>query len=148
MKFADLQHDPVQNYQFDLQKFMRFEGKTGPYILYAAVRILSIISKAKEAGIKKGPISVDLLNEERELVLSLTRFEDCIVRAYDNLSPHILCDYAFDLAQKFSRFYQSSHILNEKNSETQSSRMAIVEKTLEALQTLMYLLGIHIPEKM
>jgi len=148
LKFADLQHDPVQNYQFDLQKFMRFEGKTGPYILYAAVRIQSVILKAQEAGIEKGLIQETLLPEERDLVLSLTRFEDYILRAYDRLSPNVLCDYAFELAQKFSRFYQSAHILNEKDPLIQSSRLTIAEKTLAVLQTLTHLLSIQIPEKM
>lgn len=148
LKFADLQHDPIQNYQFDLQKFMRFEGKTGPYILYAAVRIQSVIKKAIEAGIQKGPIQEVLLDEERDLVLALTRFEDYILRAYDKLSPNILCDYAFDLAQKFSRFYQSAHILNESDKVVQSSRLSIAEKTLKTLQTLTDLLSISIPEKM
>lgn len=148
LKFADLQHDPVQNYQFDLQKFMRFEGKTGPYILYAAVRIQSVILKAQEAGIQKGPIQEVLLEEERDLILALTRFEDYILRAYDRLSPNVLCDYAFELAQKFSRFYQSAHILNEKDPAIQSSRLTIAEKTLAVLQTLTQLLSIQIPEKM
>ncbi len=148
LKFADLQHDPIQNYQFDLQKFMRFEGKTGPYILYAAVRIQSVIKKAIEAGIEKGPIQDVLLDEERDLVLALTRFEDYILRAYDKLSPNILCDYAFELAQKFSRFYQSAHILNEPDKAIQSSRLSIAEKTLGTLQTLTDLLSISIPEKM
>lgn len=148
LKFADLQHDPVQNYQFDLEKFMRFEGKTGPYILYAAVRIQSMLQKTTQAGLKAGPIQNTLLPEERALVLALTRFEDYIMRAYDKLSPNILCDYAFDLAQKFSRFYQAAHILNEKNLEFQSSRITIVEKTFKALESLTNLLGLDIPPKM
>lgn len=148
LKFADLQHDPVQNYQFDLEKFMRFEGKTGPYILYAAVRIQSMLQKAAQAGLKAGPIQDTLLPEERALVLALTRFEDYIMRAYDKLSPNILCDYAFDLAQKFSRFYQAAHILNEKNLEIQSSRITIAEKTFKALESLTHLLGLDIPPKM
>ena len=148
LKFADLQHDPVQNYQFDLEKFMRFEGKTGPYLLYAAVRIQSMLQKVEDAGIQPGSIQEDLLPEERSLALALTRFEDYIVRAYDKLSPNILCDYAFDLAQKFSRFYQAAHILNEKNLKIQSSRVSIAQKTLDALEKLTHLLSLDIPERM
>lgn len=148
LKFADLQHDPVQNYQFDLQKFMRFEGKTGPYILYAAVRMQSMLQKAKESGIKGDVIVPELLPEERELVLALSRFEDFILRSYERLTPHILCDYAFELAQKFSRFYQVAFILGEKDKKLQSSRMSITEKTLACLRRLTYLLNIDIPERM
>ena len=148
IKFADLQHDPVQNYQFDIEKFMKFEGKTGPYILYAGVRMRSMLQKIRESGLKEGPILPTLLPEERELVLSLTRFDDYVLRAYEKLSPHILCDYAFDLCQKFSRFYQVAYILNEKDKTLQGSRISITKKTLEVLENLTGLLGIDIPEKM
>lgn len=148
LKFADLQHDPIQNYQFDLEKFMKFEGKTGPYILYAGVRMQSMLLKAKEAGFQEGEIVSDLIQEERDLALVLTRFNDYIMRAYEKLSPHILCDYVFDLCQKFSRFYQSAHILNEKNKALQGSRIKMTKKALAALEKLSYLLGIDIPEKM
>jgi arginyl-tRNA synthetase len=148
LKFADLQHDPIQNYQFDLEKFMKFEGKTGPYILYAGVRMQSMLQKATDAGLEAGDIVAALGPTERDLVLALTRFDDYIMRAYEKLTPHILCDYAFDLCQKFSRFYQNAHILNEKDKTLQGSRISITKKALSVLQKLSHLLGIDIPERM
>lgn len=148
LKFADLQHDPVQNYQFDINKFMRFEGKTGPYILYAAVRIQSMLQKAKDASIEAGAIHPDLMPEERDLALALTRFEDYILRAYDRLAPNVLCDYAFDLAQKFSRFYTNAPIIKEVDPAKKSSRLSLAEKTLNILKILTNILGIQIPERM
>lgn len=147
LKFADLQHDPTQNYQFDVQKFMRFEGKTGPYLLYAAVRIKSLLRKAeiKESDLK---ITTPLNEFERDLGITLSKFEEYIHRSYDKLAPNVLCDYAFDLAQKFSRFYQECPVMKDCDDATKLSRLKLSALTLQQLDIIAGLLGLQIPERM
>lgn len=149
LKFADLQHDPKQNYQFSIEKFMRFEGKTGPYLQYASVRIQAMMDKARVEEIAAAPILADdLSSEERELLLHLVRTSEYIDQAVATLAPHIICDAAFTLAQSFSRFYQNCPLLQEKNKDKQGSRLSLVQLTYQTLSLYLGLLGIEIPKKM
>lgn len=150
LKFADLQHDPKQNYQFSLDKFMRFEGKTGPYLLYAAVRIKSILRKGGrlQSGADLMPIEIDLNADERSLLLMLVRFPEIIDMAAAQYAPNILCAYIFELAQCFSRFYQSSPVLTINDIPTRESRLTICALTLNTLLLILDLLGIDVPERM
>ena len=147
LKFADLQHDPSQNYVFDLDKFMRFEGKTGPYLLYAIVRIKSILRKAQEANITKGDISIE--HEcEKELALVLAQFPDVIARAYEKRRPNMLCEYAYTIAQTFSKFYNACHVVGADTAGQKASRVALCNLTQRHLEKLLKLIGITIPERM
>jgi arginyl-tRNA synthetase len=146
LKFADLQHNPVQNYQFDLKKFMSFEGKTGPYLLYAVVRMTSILKKTKS---KARPLkNKNFLPQEREVLLKSLQAEDFFDRAFEAMSPHILCDYAFSLAQSFSRFYQACPILSEEDADKKETRIFLCAQVLEKLKTTLNLLGITPVSKM
>lgn len=147
LKFADLQHDVSQNYLFDLAKFTRFEGKTGPYLLYAAVRIQSILRKAGEAGHRAGPLMIQA-DREKELAFLLTQFPEVIARTYNKMRPNILCDYAYALAQTFSRFYTDCHVLGAETPELLSSRLRLCAMTHAYLTTVLGLIGITIPERM
>lgn len=147
LKFADLQHDRTQNYQFDLDKFMRFEGKTGPYILYAGVRIRSIIRKAQEAGIGTGEILCNA-PQERELLLKLLQINEVYWRAYESRMPSVLCEYMYDIAQLFSKFYQACHVVTEQDKIKAKSRLSICKLTLAVLEQTTSLVGMQIPERM
>ena len=147
LKFADLQHDRTQNYQFDLDKFMRFEGKTGPYILYAGVRIRSIIRKAEEAGLSASTILCQA-PQERELLLKLLQINEVYWRAYDSRMPSLLCEYMYDVSQLFSKFYQSCHVVTESDKQKAESRLSICQLTLAVLKQTAELVGIQIPERM
>ncbi len=147
LKFADLQHNPLQSYQFDLNKFMSFEGKTGPYLLYAVVRLKSILEKAPPPPLHlsaEQPLSAP----ERGLALTLLNGADHVKWAYERMSPHILCDYAFEVAQKFSRFYQNCPILAEENSEVKGRRILLCVQTLRVLEDLLEILGFSAPDRM
>ncbi|MFN7662656.1 MAG: arginine--tRNA ligase [Alphaproteobacteria bacterium] len=146
LKFADLQHNPVQNYQFDLKKFMSFEGKTGPYLLYALVRIRSILEKSDQATTL--PDSLGLLPVERLLFLKTMQAEEAFEKAYKNLAPHLICDYAFDLAQIFSRFYQECNVINENNQDKKAIRLFLCKQAFQKLSLALNLLGIEPVERM
>lgn len=148
LKFADLSNHRVSDYIFDLGRFTRFEGKTGPYLQYAAVRMQSILNKARDAGFEPAARVVVHTPEERNLILQLLALPNAMSGAEHNRAPNILCDYVFTLAQIFSRFYTAHHIMSETDAGLRSTRLALVALTLAVLSTVLTLLGIEIPARM
>ena len=147
IKFADLQNQRQSDYVFDLDRMTAFEGKTGPYLLYQAVRIKSLLRKAEEQGAAIGDqYLVD--DADRALSLLLTELPDHFAGALKNYAPHVLCDYAFKLAQEFSSFYGNCHILSEENEALRGSRLKLCAQTHAQLTFVLGLLGIEIPERM
>jgi arginyl-tRNA synthetase len=147
IKFADLQNQRTTNYIFDLDRFMTFEGKTGPYLLYAAVRIKSILRKAADAQLKPGAVQIDLPTE-RNLALALDAFDGALRAAYDKRAPHFLCDHVYSLAQAFSSFYAEAPIMQEPDAAKQASRLALASATLAQIEISLDLLGVSAPERM
>ena len=147
IKFADLQNYRTTNYVFDLDRFTSFEGKTGPYLLYAAVRVKSLMRRAAEAGVEPGPISAEAA-EERDLVLALDAFGAALEQACENRAPNAICDHAFTLAQAFSKFYSACPILSAGTDAVKRSRLALAEATLKQLELCLGLLGLEAPERM
>jgi arginyl-tRNA synthetase len=147
LKFADLSNHRIANYVFDLDRFMRFEGKTGPYLLYAAVRIKSILRKAEAQGDLPGAIQIPAPGE-RDLILALGDLPNAVMDAYRERAPNKIADYAFGLAQTFSGYYANFHILSEQDKALLRSRLALCAVTLRALELSLSLLGIEVPERM
>lgn len=147
LKFGDLQHDRVHDYIFDIAKFSRFEGKTGPYLLYAAVRIKSLLKQAENRGFTSSPLK-EINTSTRTLSLLLLQFPDAINHTADRYLPSILCDYTYQLAKEFSRFYTNCHILSEENIDTRGGYLMLTELTLKILETTLNILGIESPERM
>jgi len=148
LKFADLQNQRMTNYIFDPERFTAFEGKTGPYLLYAAVRIKSILRKADAQGASAGDI---IITEpaETSLALSLDAFGRALMMASEKYAPHILCDHVFRLAQSFSRFYTDCPILaGDTPPDVKASRLALAQTTLRQLEHCLHILGIQAPERM
>ena len=147
IKFSDLSNVRTTNYIFDLDRFISFEGKTGPYLLYAAVRVKSLARRAEAEGVKPGPIAIEL-DAERALVLALDGFNDALRGAYDKRMPHILCEHAYALAQAFSGFYAAAPVLVESDPVKKASRLGLALATLKQLELVLGLIGIDIPERM
>jgi arginyl-tRNA synthetase len=147
IKFADLSHVRTTDYVFDLERFSTFEGKTGPYLQYAAVRIQSILRKAREQGHQPGT-PVIRSPEERALVLQLLAIGDVMAMAEDKRAPNMLCEYAFALAQNFSRFYGAHHILSEPDAGLQAARLGLCALVLAVMTRVLDILGIEVPERM
>jgi arginyl-tRNA synthetase len=147
LKFADLSNHRLTDYIFDLSRFSKFEGKTGPYLQYAAVRIQSILRKASEEGyVHSAPVLRS--PEERKLMLQLLALPDAMIAAEQRRAPNILCDFAFNLAQEFSRFYSEHHILSETDADLRAARLGLCDLTLRTLRKVLGLLGIEIPPRM
>jgi arginyl-tRNA synthetase len=147
IKFADLSSHRISNYIFDLSRFTRFEGKTGPYLQYAAVRIQSILRKAEAEGYASAA-PVVRSPEERRLALLLLSITDAMEGTEAKRAPNILCDYVFTLAQEFSRFYAEHHIMSESDTALRAARLGLCALTLRTLSKVLDLLGIEIPARM
>ncbi len=147
LKFADLSNYRLTDYIFDMARFSKFEGKTGPYLQYAAVRIQSILRRAKEED-HASSVPVVRSSEERALVLQLLALTEKMTAAEEGRAPNILCEYAFELAQKFSRFYSEHHILSETDAAIRASRLGLCDLTLATLTKVLGILGIEIPARM
>jgi arginyl-tRNA synthetase len=147
IKFADLQNYRTTNYVFDLDRFTSFEGKTGPYLLYAAVRVKSLLRKAADQNVDSGEIN-PVAAEERDLVLALDAFGSAVETSCENRAPNTLCDHAFGLAQAFSKFYAACPILGAQDDATKASRLALAAATLKQLELCLDLLGMEAPDRM
>jgi len=145
IKFADLSNQPHADYIFDMERMVSFEGKTGPYILYQAVRIKSLLRKAewKNAG-----ESFIIQDADRPLALLLSEMPDAFDAALRHTMPHHICDYAYRLANTFSSFYASCHILSETDEALKRSRLALCDLTCRQLVMVLSWLGIEVPERM
>ena len=146
LKFADLSNPRTTNYIFDLEKFLSFEGKTGPYLLYAAVRIKSVLQRA--GGVPGKAETVIAEPAERDLVLALAAFAPAMEAAYRKRMPHILCDHAYALAQAFSKFYASCRISDESDGDLRRSRLKLAATAGSQLELILDTLGIEVPERM
>jgi arginyl-tRNA synthetase len=147
IKFADLMNHRNSNYVFDLERFTRFEGKTGPYLQYAAVRIKSILRKARDEGYTPSAPAIRS-EEERRLALLILGLPEAMQGAEDKRAPNILCDFVFTLAQGFSRFYTEHHVLSEADADLRSARLGMAALTLALLEQVLGVLGITVPERM
>lgn len=147
LKFADLSNNRTTSYVFDLDRFMSFEGKTGPYLLYQAVRVKSLLRKAAEQGVETAPIVIEEA-AERDLALTLDAFDAATVDAYDKRAPNLIAEHAYRLAQSFSKFYAACPILVAPDAATKGSRLALAAASLHQLETALELLGIETPERM
>ena len=147
LKFADLSNNRTTSYVFDLDRFMSFEGKTGPYLLYQAVRVKSLLRKAADQGVEIAPIAI-VEPAERDLALTLDAFDAATADAYDKRSPNLIAEHAYRLAQSFSKFYAACPILVAPDAATKGSRLALAAASLHQLEQALDLLGIQTPERM
>ena len=111
------------------------------------MRIQSILRRAEGEGHKSG-LPVVRSPEERSLALRLLSLPDAMQAAEAKRAPNILCDYAFGLAQDFSRFYTEHHILSESDAELRAARLGLCQVTLDTLIKVLGLLGIEVPARM
>ncbi len=153
LKYGDLSNQATKDYVFDVDRFTSFEGNTGPYILYTMVRIKSILAKYKEAN--QEPVLNAFLDgtgeygkSEIELMLSAVRFNDMMEHAADEMAPHKICQYIFDLANALNTFYHENKIIAEENKEKQKEWISMIQLVLRIFELCIEILAIEAPEKM
>ena len=145
MKFGDLSNFVSKDYIFDLDKFTSFEGKTGPYIQYTAVRIKSVLNKAnyKQAG----EIFISL-PEEKKIIVQILKAIDSLEIAYNENSLNSICMALYDLCASYSNFYNNVRILSESDNVKKQSYLNLSALTLKVITLLTDVLAMEIPEKM
>ena len=150
IKYGDLSNQATKDYIFDIDRFTSFEGNTGPYILYTIVRIRSILSKAREEGLNpgEGKLLPPVNDVEKALMLSLTSFGTVALQAFEELAPHRLCAYIYDVANALNSFYHETRILGLEDKEQQSSLLKLLDLTQKVLEKSIWLLGFSSPERM
>jgi arginyl-tRNA synthetase len=150
IKYADLSNDRVKDYVFSFNRMVAFEGNTGPYLLYALVRIRSLFRKAETQGIAFDPLAELRLREpeERLLALELLRYPKAVTASAENLEPHRLCAYLYDLCTAYSGFYDKCPVLVAADDATRSSRLRLCDLTGRVLADGLETLGIPTVERM
>jgi arginyl-tRNA synthetase len=146
LKFADLQNFRGTSYVFDLDRFTSFEGKTGPYLLYQAVRVKSLLRRAADEGASAGPVRI-AEPAERDLALTLDAFDGALTEAYERYAPNAVAEHAYRLSQAFSKFYSACPIL-QADPAVRASRLTLATATLAQLELALDLLGVAVPDRM
>lgn len=147
LKYGDLSNQAAKDYIFDVGRFIEFEGNTGPYILYTIVRIKSILSKAGEWD-EKLKTEVSEHKSQKDLMLVLARFSDVMLTAYNELAPHKICAYIYELSNAFNSFYHEVKILSEADCEKRTGYLNLLVLTRDVLEQSINLLGFAAPERM
>ena len=151
LKYGDLSNQAAKDYIFDIERFASFEGNTGPYILYTIVRIKSLLNKFKENGgeIDENTVLLSPISEsETEVYLTLNKFSDAVESAYEDLAPHKICQYIFELSEAFNHFYHETKILAQTDEDRKASYLKLIGLVQRVLEQCFELLGFEAPEKM
>lgn len=150
IKYGDLSNQASKDYIFDIERFISFEGNTGPYILYTIVRMKSILAKYRELGEKteNAKILPAKSESEKELMLEISRFGAAMENAFTETAPHKVCAYVYGLANAFNRFYHETKILAEEDKEVQAGYISLLKLTKNILEKCIDLLGFYAPERM
>lgn len=151
LKYGDLSNQASKDYIFDIDRFASFEGNTGPYILYTIVRIKSILEKYKaESG--NEDVNLPVINTDNgsqmQLMLEVAKFNEIIENAAEELAPHKICSYVYDLSNAFNRFYHETKILAEEDQTKKAGYIALINLTINVLEQCIDLLGFSAPDRM
>ncbi len=150
IKYGDLSNQASKDYVFDVDRFTSFEGNTGPYILYTIVRIKSILNKYTAEGNKLDGLCIAGAGSgsEKALMLEAAKYNDVMAVAYEELAPHKICAYIYDLANAFNRFYHETKILAQEDTKKKESDIALLVLVKEILEACIDVLGFEAPERM
>ena len=151
LKYGDLSNQAAKDYIFDMDRFVSFEGNTGPYILYTIVRIKSILAKYQTLEDKyqgEERILPAASDAEKDLMLQLSRYNEVAESSFMELAPHKICQYVYELANSFNRFYHDTKIITEENKEQQASWIGLIRLAKDVLNGCIGVLGIEAPERM
>ncbi|MBQ9387748.1 MAG: arginine--tRNA ligase [Lachnospiraceae bacterium] len=149
IKYGDLSNQPTKDYIFDLERFVSFEGNTGPYILYTIVRINSILKKyAADGGSPAERILPAGSASEKTLQLLLSRMSEALEGACTEYAPNRVCQYIYEISNAFNSFYHETKILAEADENKKTGYIALLKLTERVLSQCINLLGFEAPERM
>lgn len=145
IKYADLSNNREKNYVFDLSKFSDVNGKTGPYILYSALRIRKILENNTFDGTVSDKIYDDI---DRNLRIKLLDFDKYITKSIEERLPSIIAEYVYDIADLTSAFYQKNNISNLQDKTKRNDWLIILNFAYNVMKECLNMLSIKIPSKM
>lgn len=141
VKYAFLKNRVGGDIIYDPQESVSIEGNSGPYLQYAHARAKSIARKGAATAV--APITLEA--GERQLVAKLNEFSEVTQKAVEELAPHVMCTYLYELAQTFNRFYEHNRVVGDPR---EAERLYLIDRYAEVLKKGLDLLGIHAPEEM
>ena len=144
LKFYLLKHDPSKDMTYDPKESISFDGETGPYVQYTAVRINSIMEKS-ESGLKRDVDISRLEAPEHDLVSKLAQYQDVLDSATEKMRPNLIANYLIELSQEFNSYYHNTKIVG---TGMERERIYLINAVRIVLESGMSLLGIVIPDKM
>lgn len=148
VKYNDLSERPSKDIVFDWEKILNLKGNSGPYLQYTCVRCQSVLKKAKtKMDLRKIKI-VPLNEEEKDILREIYKFPEIIQEAAEEFSPNIICNFIFQLSQKYNLFYDLHPILKVKDPDKKRFRLTLTLATGTIVRTGLNLLGISVPERM
>ncbi|MEM7792645.1 MAG: arginine--tRNA ligase, partial [Verrucomicrobiota bacterium] len=148
LKYADLSPNRTQDYVFNWDRMLSFEGNTAPYLMYAVARINSIFRKVGiDDDSEIGPASPLETPSEQTLARKIIEFSIALELTLNDLRPHFLCTYLYELADAYSRFYNTDRVMVEEGL-VMNRRLILCARTRIILKTGLNLLGIKSPERM
>lgn len=141
VKYAFLKVRTGGDIIYDPEESVSLEGNSGPYLQYAHARARSILAKKPAEGALSGELEAD----ERSLVRKLSEYPEVVNKAVNELMPHHICTYLYELAQNFNRFYEKNRVIDDPR---EAPRLVLVQNYAETLKNGLELLGIPAPDKM
>ena len=142
VKYADLSKNRLNDYSFDWDSMLSFDGNTAPYLQYAFARIQSLFARAKiDPASYRENIILDN-PYERSLAIQLCRFQETLELVGREAMPHHLCAYLYELTSRFMRFYETCPVLDAPEKD-RKSRLAVCAQTAKTLETGLNCLGIQ-----
>ena len=148
LKFNDLLHDVRSDYIFDPNAVTSFEGRTGPYILYTAVRLNSVLKRAGDTP-EKVTMPAELCADERNLIMEILDFERSVRTAFESRATDLLANYTYDLCQLINTFYHNCPILRDDvPADVRAARLYIARTAHQVLSKAIELMGLRIPAEM
>ena len=150
IKYGDLSNQASKDYIFDVDRFTSFEGNTGPYVLYTIARINSILKKYSDTceNTENGEILPPSAEPEKTLMLAISRYSDVMLTCFEELAPHKICAYIYELSNALNHFYHETKIIAEEDKKKQAGYISLVTLTRDVLMTCINVLGFSAPERM
>ncbi len=150
IKYGDLSNQASKDYIFDIAKFTSFEGNTGPYILYTIVRIKSILRKYEAGGGSLEGLEIVPPSgaSEKELCRLLSGYNAMMENAFEEIAPHKVCAFIYEISNAFNHFYHETKILTEENEEKKKGYLALLTLTKGILEDSLSVLGFEAPNVM
>ena len=150
IKYGDLSNQAAKDYNFDIDRFASFEGNTGPYILYTIVRIRSILRKAglQKEDLREFSVFGNAEQNLKALLKTLAGFSDMMTEAAQDLAPHKVCGYIYQLSDAFNSFYHETPVLKEEDEKLRKGYLSLLQLTHDVLVDCIHVLGFSAPDRM